>query len=286
MKYKNRILNEQISKWTAAAPDSYIDFYNYRTIIKIADELSEVFNFSEKDLARIVDGIFFLNLSLKKDSRNSELYNRTAYSHLMLLFDPLIKQLNSDSYKEYIIREQITEEDILEINNMIIKINAKAIILHAKRTSKALITTKDVETVQKSLVRYNKEFYSEPIDDSKLRFSTKLDQIRMKAIHQYLYDEGYIEFDEASWLYWFDLQPWLNKKKNPSKIQWNKASYILSNIIYIICGNMEVRTETVMKNAFSLRKGKQFQKKTIFVRTKIPYKNIYEKIEMAHHSIK
>lgn len=128
------------------------------------------------------------------------------------------------------------------------------------------------------------------VDKTKEFLSTKLNQPRMKAIHQYLYEEMYIEPDEASWLYWFDLQPWLSKKKKPSRIKWKKASSVLSNVIYILCGNMGVKTETAMKSTFVLPKGTNFQKMTITKKKpqsdKEPYKSIHNMIEFAERYIK
>ena len=59
MEFKNRIINDRIRKWTSNLPESYNVFHKYRIIIKVADELSEVYKLSNEDLARIVDGVLF-----------------------------------------------------------------------------------------------------------------------------------------------------------------------------------------------------------------------------------
>lgn len=161
MEFKNRIINDQIRKWTTATPDLYNVFHNYRSILKIADELSEYYNLSDNDLARIVDGIIFLYLSLKKDSRNPEFYEQKAIFHLKPLFDQIIKQIDTDSYKELIIKKQITEEDILEVNNIKVKINANALLHHSKKTKKPLTTIKDAEELERDLIKYKKQLYQE-----------------------------------------------------------------------------------------------------------------------------
>ena len=125
----------------------------------------------------------------------------------------------------------------------------------------------------------------EPKSQSNEFFTTQLNQVRMKAIHKYLSDEKYINVDIDSWLYWFGLKTWTNKKMKPQKIKWLAASYILSNVVFIICDNFKNDTERTMQNVFTLQKGGKFQNKTTVDRTKKPYKTLYEKIEMAEHSI-
>lgn len=118
--------------------------------------------------------------------------------------------------------------------------------------------------------------------------STACNIVRMTEIHQYLKKYKYIDVDEVvgSWLYWFSLQSWQYTKKNPTKIKWIGAAYVLTNVVYILCGNMTKETEQAMKNAFVLPKGKKFQKKTNIDFSKKPYKSIREKINFAERFIK
>jgi hypothetical protein len=289
MKVNNIVLKKRIDKWVCDNPANEKIFELFHGFIRIVDENAVNYKFSNLTLIKFIDGIIYTGyyyIEKDKESSFAKFCEERGSRFLNPVLLRIYKHATSEQYIEYIIKQQITGNNSITTNSVDVPIDIAGIELHSKRIGKIILTRKDVEDIERDFVKYYKEFYIEPIDDSKLRFSTKIDQIRMKAIHQYLYEEGFIDYDEASWLYWFDLQPWGNKKKSPSKIQWNKASYILSNIIFIICGNLEVRTETVMKNVFSLRKGKQFQKKTVFDRTKIPYKIIYDKMEMAHHSIK
>jgi hypothetical protein len=92
---------------------------------------------------------------------------------------------------------------------------------------------------------------------------SKLNQVRMKAIHQYLSDNKYIDIDEASWLYWFSLQTWQNTNKKPSKIKWIGAPYHLPNVVYLICGNMNNQTKAALKTAFELKEVAKLTKKNI-----------------------
>ena len=90
---------------------------------------------------------------------------------------------------------------------------------------------------------------------------TPIERPRLISIHTYLSENKYIDVDIDSWLYWFSKQSWINQKKKPSKIKWTGAAYHLTNVVYLICGNMEVQTETAMKKAFTLKTG-NFQKLT------------------------
>ena len=113
--------------------------------------------------------------------------------------------------------------------------------------------------------------------------STKLNQVRMKAIHQYLSDGKYIDVDVDSWLYWFSLQTWTNKKKKPSIIRWTRAVYHLTNVVYLICDNMNIQTITAMKGAFNLKDIPKLTKQNI----KGPFYNDLKKmIGWAEREIK
>ncbi|HRG19190.1 MAG TPA: hypothetical protein PLP39_08875 [Flavobacterium lutivivi] len=127
-----------------------------------------------------------------------------------------------------------------------------------------------------------------PDTSTPVKLTTKLNQIRMKAIHQWLTEKKYIDVDVESWLYWFDLQTWINKKKKPVKIQWIGAAYHLTNVVYILCENMNKQTETAMKKAFQLPKESKFQKLTAdnIKRDKEPYKSLYKMIEFSDRNIK
>lgn len=121
------------------------------------------------------------------------------------------------------------------------------------------------------------------------KLTTELNQVRMKAIHQWLKENKYIDVDVDSWLYWFDLQTWNNKKKNPAKIKWIGAVYHLTNVVYLLCGNnMNKQTETAMKEIFQIPKGGKFQKvtKKNIQRDVEPYKSLYSMMKYAERNIK
>ena len=289
MEIQNIVLRNRMDKWLFINPIFNKFFENYKVLIELADRNLDYYQLTERELIEFIDGVIYFELSFsfkEKDKEKERKYSEKGYELLKPVLDAIIKHVNSESYREYIVKQQITGKNTFEFGGVNGVIDIDAIKLHANRIGKHILMRKDVEEIEKDFVKYNREIYSLPIDDSKLRFTTKLDQSRMKAIHQYFYEEKFIEPDEASWLYWFDLQPWLIKKKNPGRIKWIKASYHLTNVVYILCGNMAVNTEKVMKKAFILRNGRHFQKKTIFDKSKEPYKKLYEKMEMAHHSIK
>ena len=120
------------------------------------------------------------------------------------------------------------------------------------------------------------------------KLTTELNQVRMKSIHQWLKENKYIDVDVDSWLYWFDLQSWISKKKKPAKIKWNKAVYHLTNVVYILCGNMNKQTETAMQEIFQIPKGSKFQKltKENIQKDVDPYKSLYNMIEFSERNIK
>ena len=122
------------------------------------------------------------------------------------------------------------------------------------------------------------------------KLTTELNQVRMKAIHQWLKENKYIDVDIDSWLYWFDLQTWNSKKKNPAKIKWIGAVYHLTNVVYLLCGkNMNKQTETAMKEIFQIqKKGGKFQKVTTnnIQRDVEPYKSLYSMMNYAERNIK
>ncbi len=162
--------------------------------------------------------------------------------------------------------------------------------------SKSCITTEPKsinELVRNDMISKRTSIISNILSDiepqsSTVFLSTKYNVTRMTAIHQYLKENKYIDVDEVvgSWLYWFSLQSWQYTKKNPTKIKWIGAAYVLTNVVYILCGNMTKETEQAMKNAFVLAKGKKFQKKTNIDFSKKPYKSIGEKINFAERYIK
>jgi hypothetical protein len=92
--------------------------------------------------------------------------------------------------------------------------------------------------------------------------NTTVERTRLIEIHTYL-SKKYIDVDVDSWLYWFSKQTWTNKKEKPKRIKWIGAVYHLTNVVYLICGNMNIQTETAMKEAFELPKGTKFQQMTI-----------------------
>lgn len=159
--------------------------------------------------------------------------------------------------------------------------NSKLTVLHFDDND--LINT--IEKI-KAIVEKTNEADNEAPKDEKL--TTGLNQVRMKAIHQWLQANKYINVDIDSWLYWFSLQTWLNKKKKPSKIKWTNAAYHLPNVVYLICGNMNKFTEKAMQKSFTLQKGSKFQKVTTnnIKRDKEPYKSLYKIIEYAEKNIK
>lgn len=118
--------------------------------------------------------------------------------------------------------------------------------------------------------------------------TTLLNQVRMKAIYQWLYENNYIDVDVDSWLYWFSLQSWINKKQKPAKIKWTKAAYHLPNVVYLICGNMNKFTEAAMKKSFTLQKSSKFQNLTTnnIKSNKEPYKSLYNMIGYKERIIK
>lgn len=119
---------------------------------------------------------------------------------------------------------------------------------------------------------------------------TKLNTVRMTVIHQYLVDKKYIECDINTWLYWFTLRTWNDQNKKPQPIKWTGAAYILTNVVYQICGNMNKQTETVMQKSFVLPKGSNFQNMTITkkkpLNDKEPYKSIHNMMKFAERYIK
>lgn len=104
-------------------------------------------------------------------------------------------------------------------------------------------------------------FDTQPQPESTLLI-TAVERSRMIEIHKYLSNKKYIDVDVASWLYRFSKHTWTNQKKKPSFIKWIGAAYHLTNVVYLICGNMELQTETAMKKAFKLPSGSNFQKLT------------------------
>lgn len=151
------------------------------------------------------------------------------------------------------------------------------------------LTYSDIEAIEKCLDECKNKLCKVKETDIILLLNTQLTQVRMKEIHQYLFENEYIDVDINSWLYWFSKQTWNNKKKNPSQIKWIDAAYHLTNTVYLICGNMEVYTETAMKKAFKLPTGRKFQKNTLNkeknqMRDKEPYKSLYHLIEWSERN--
>jgi len=280
MEIQNNVLRNRMDKWLFINPIFNNFFENFKVFIELADFYLDYYQLTERELIELIDGIIYFELSFyfkEKDKEKERKYSEKGYKLLKPVLDAIIKHVNSESYREYIVKQQITGKNTFEFGGVNGVIDIEAIKLHANRIGKQILMRKDVEEIEKDLVKYSREIYSLPIDDSKLLFTTKLDQSRMKAIHQYLYEEKFIEPDEASWLYWFDLQPWLSKKKNPGRIKWNKASYHLTNVVYILCGNMAVNTEKVMERAFILQNGRHFQKKQYLINQKNLTRNYMKK---------
>lgn len=146
----------------------------------------------------------------------------------------------------------------------------------------------DIEYIKQSINEAKEKIVGKEATPPPAKLTTKLNQVKMKAIHQWMTENNYIDVDVDSWLFWFDLQTWISKKKKPTKIKWNKAVYHLTNVVSILCENMNKQTETAMKDAFQLPNGGEFQKKTAgnIQRDKEPYKSLYNMIEFADRNIK
>ena len=291
MNLNNPTLKSNVEYWSNEKLINKQILEKFEPLLSIIDILSYIVPIPKMELKKFVIGILMAAFFFKYDDKTGKLdeFNEIRSdieSYLMPVLNKLIGHIKSDEYRSCIINQQITGKNIFEFDGVKGVIDIDAIILHANRIRKLILTRKDVEKIEIDFIKYNREIYSIPKPETYFRFTTKLDQPRMKAIHQYLYEEKYIEPDEASWLYWFDLQPWLSKKNEPSRIKWNKASYHLTNVVYILCGNMEIKTETVMKKAFVLPKGSHFQKKTIIDKAKEPYKKIFEKMNYGYPFIK
>lgn len=282
MNLNNPTLKSNVEYWSNEKLINKQILEKFEPLLSIIDILSYIVPIPKMELKKFVIGILMAAFFFKYDDKTGKLdeFNEIRSdieSYLMPVLNKLIGHIKSDEYRSCIINQQITGKNIFEFDGVKGVIDIDAIILHANRIRKLILTRKDVEKIEIDFIKYNREIYSIPKPDTYFRFTTKLDQPRMKAIHQYLYEEKYIEPDEASWLYWFDLQPWLSKKKNPGRIKWNKASYHLTNVVYILCGNMAVNTEKVMERAFILQNGRHFQKKQYLINQKNLTRNYMKK---------
>ena len=289
MKVENKVLNSQIEKWRTLNPAYYKVIEKFQFIIEIADINQVYCKNTENELIDFIDGLVYRGIgTIFQKNEKYKGYLEKGNLLMNKVYESIIKHAKSESYKNYVVKEQITGNNTFDFNGVKGRIDLEAIKLHAKRMSKHILTRKDVEEIEKDFVRYNRELYSVSTDEIKL--STGLNQVRMKAIHKYLSDKDYIDVDIDSWLYWFSLQSWINKKKKPAKIKWLAAAYHVPNVVYLICGNMQKSTKIAMENSFSLPKGSKYQNMTLTEndpkRDKEPYKSIYNMMEMAERELK
>jgi len=292
MEIKNKILKRELNKWINETPFSKKVFDLFATFIELADEISEIYQFKEQELSDYMAGwpsmYLFLILEKKGDPRK-KYYEEKATKLIKPVLEKLSEHLKSESYQKLIISQQITGDTLLRVDGVEDKISVDAIFKHISRIGASPLTPIDIEKVEGDFVRYKRELYKDENKGEKSVFlTTKLNQVRMKAIHQYLYDKKLIDVDEVvgNWLYWFSLQSWQDTKRKPAKIKWIGAAYVLTNVVYILCENMTKETEQAMKNAFKLPKGSKFQKKTNIDYLKDPYKSIIEKFNFAERYLK
>lgn len=285
MEIKNVVLRNEIMKWEEKGP-AFTNFFTvFESLIEAADIIAGIYKFPDYQLQNYIVGLqcIYIGLSFQsKDEKKSKVYLDNSTELISPVLDKIIAHVDSDGYRNEIIGLTITGTDQFSFNGISGVIDANALKLYAKKIGESIVTTGDVEKIERNFVKYKRGQYSieEPVPS--VFFHTDLKLSRVDEIRRYLVDCKYTDVDENTWRHWFGKVTWTGSTK-PGKINWYSASDLLSNIICLICGNFKVSTEKAMKKIFKLQKGKKFQNPTNArnQRGKYPYKRIYEIMEHA-----
>jgi hypothetical protein len=180
-----------------------------------------------------------------------------------------LKDRTQNDYNKYL--TALEDDDLIYWYDDKVEINGKKLndtiaqkkgIENHKLLRRRLKIENEIERLQNRKELFKNLFENfEPKSESEFLI-TKVERTRLIEIHTYLSGK-YIDVDVDSWLYWFSKQTWTNKKEKPKRIKWIGAVYHLTNVVYLICGNMNIQTETAMKKAFELPKGAKFQSLTV-----------------------
>ena len=178
MKINNLILKEEAEKWMIKSP-SYLKLFEiFSSFISIVDVISEIYQFKEQDLRDFIVGLIPLYLCNSTDNYNAEKKSYLENESTRLsrpVMDKVVEHFKSNSYKSYLINQQITGEAMLEIDGVKEVINEKAISQHIKRLNINPLTVKEIEDVEWSYIRYKRNLYRDPIVNFKNENKIKID---------------------------------------------------------------------------------------------------------------
>jgi len=159
--YTNRILRLTVSFWknTNSTYNDYFQLKEIKSILNYVDAISSQIP-NEELIINFVKGLSLLPLIQNtNDKAELEVYELEFDE----LFQPLFKILQEyleTSYRDYIIDKEVTGEEIIQTDRVIVPITKKAIKQYIDKTKSFPIAPVDIEKIVLDFIDYKERIYS------------------------------------------------------------------------------------------------------------------------------
>ncbi|NDV79962.1 hypothetical protein [Dysgonomonas sp. 511] len=158
-KIHNIILRGRVDYWLNKLPVSKNAFEHpaVEGLLHFMDTIGTVKDVDKKILCDFIDGLVFIPYIIKKgDSESNNIIENLIRPGLNIIEDYV-----KNEYQDFLIKEEITGEEVLKINDVEIPISHKQIKQHIKRTKSLPLTTNDISKITSDFVRYKKDMFKE-----------------------------------------------------------------------------------------------------------------------------
>jgi hypothetical protein len=151
------IIDEQIKFWTEEFP-SLARYYSDKNVNGVINLLRTIEDkIPSEALMDFIDGIALYPVYLK--SQDAETLKKIS-EQIAPAFKHLKEHLSSKNYKNFLIGQEITGDETLNLDGVKIPLSKKAIELHIKRLKATPLLPKDVAKIQADLVSYKQNQYT------------------------------------------------------------------------------------------------------------------------------
>lgn len=167
---KNKVFEVRIKYWENKNPiwekvfdkqgESYklIEFID--KIIAFAETVPEVIPLSLYELVSFIDGLAVLPLVKNGDEDSEEALKVKKLTDPTLNY--LRKLFSTNSWREFIIKKELSGDEILKIESMEIPISIEQMKLHIERLNTYPLTREHVAVIEVDLIDYKKKQYAPP----------------------------------------------------------------------------------------------------------------------------
>lgn len=157
----SKIIERELSYWIAKN-HNYKQFFDKLKVEKCILAIRFDLNnnpLKEKIITDFIKGAAIIRHALIK---KTEEYDAEIDRLMRPLFELMEQRRATPDYQDQIINAQITGESIIQSNNVITPITAKAIKLHIGRLKASPWTPKDIEAIEKDFKEYTEGKYTTP----------------------------------------------------------------------------------------------------------------------------